>query len=87
LAEDKLTGAYASDDSVRRTQSSVVIYLDILGFTQDIREAHKNGNSDELLKRITGVVHDWYGERGPMRDRSESEENRSRMWEVRLLDL
>ena len=52
LPEQKLTGAYATEDGVPRTQPSVVVYLDVLGFTQQIREAHEHDKSMSSFGRL-----------------------------------
>lgn len=83
MTELRQTGAYATPDGVPKTQLSVVAYLDILGFTQEIRAAHNRAESDALLKRFTDVIGGWYGPGGVMHDRFSAEKDGRRQWEVK----
>lgn len=81
MAEIASVGAYASEDGKPRTRLSLVVYLDILGFTQQIRVADRRGKSDEALARLAGVVNGWYGPAGVMHDRHSKDDRRH--WEVK----
>ena len=62
VSERKRTGAYATPDGQPRARLSVVAYFDLLGFTQQIRDADEQGRSDELLQRLAALIKDWYGQ-------------------------
>ena len=55
-----LHGVYGSPDGLPATRLSVVAFLDILGFTQAMSDAHKAGKGDEFLRRFSGIVETWY---------------------------
>ena len=73
VSERKRTGAYATPDDKPRTKFSIVAYFDLLGFTQQIRDEEKRGQSDELLQRLAALIRDWYGQ-----------ENTWDVWEVKV---
>ena len=74
-------GAYATADGKPRIQPSVVAFLDILGFAEQIKAADKQGRSNELLQRLTTLLEDWSGHSGTLRDQSSESDQRS--WEVK----
>jgi hypothetical protein len=57
---DPVRHAFASEDDVPRTHASVVAYFDILGFTEEMRAAHRLGRSNEFLQRIATTLKGWY---------------------------
>ena len=77
VSERKRTGAYATADGQPRTRLSIVAYFDLLGFTQQIRDADEQGRSDELLQRLAAFIKDWYGQDGVLHDKwSRTEDGR-----------
>lgn len=76
-------GAYATPDGIPKTQLSVVVYLDILGFNQEIRVAHGHNESDDLLKRFIDAIGGWYGSGGVMHDSYSAANDGRRDWEVK----
>ena len=61
-ARRQLDNAYATPDDKPRTKYSIVAYFDLLGFTQQIRDAEQQGLSDELLQQLAALIKDWYGQ-------------------------
>lgn len=57
-------GAYSTADQIPRTQRSVCAYLDLLGFSAAIREAERDGTSNELLRQFSHVVENWFATLG-----------------------
>ena len=51
--------AYATDRSPKLLPS-IVAYLDLLGFSEQIRASHVAGESDALLQRFAAVIREWY---------------------------
>ena len=72
--------AYATEDGTPKTLTSVVAFLDILGFSQEIRESHDAGQSDALLQRFTTVIRQWYA---LLRDQPQSGDRCGRVWELK----
>jgi len=54
------SSAYATRDGKARVQPSIVAYLDVLGFKQQVRASHDAGASDALLQRFASVIREWY---------------------------
>ena len=74
------SNAYQAENGSPRLLPSVVAFLDILGFNQEMRTSHAAGQSDALLQRMTRVVREWYASMG---DRPQSDEHHRRIWELK----
>lgn len=71
--------AYATEDGKPKAQPSIVVYLDVLGFTQQVRASHDTGASDTLLQRFAAVIRQWYVS---LRGQAQSGDER-RDWELK----
>jgi hypothetical protein len=72
--------AFSSDDGVPRTTRAVVAYFDILGFTEEMKRAARQGRSDEFLQKVTSTLKGWYSvARGDVL----AQPGRHRYWEVK----
>lgn len=56
---EKPTNPY-STKGLPRTRPSAVVSLDVLGFTSEIREAHKKRRTTALLSTVTSTLTSWY---------------------------
>lgn len=74
------TSPYAPKDGLPKTLKSVVAYLDILGFTQEMQAASDAGKSDVLLRRFDAAIRKWYAS---LRDNDDAGEERQRIWELK----
>lgn len=52
--------AYFQADGVPRTKNSVVVFGDILGFSNDMRKAYDEGRAEELLIRLRSALNESY---------------------------
>lgn len=71
---------YFAADGQPRQRQSVVAFMDVLGFKEEIQEAHREGNSDELLRRFASVVKEPYK---AFRETFEWIKDPKRSWEVK----
>lgn len=72
--------AFAASNNVPRVRRSVVVFFDILGFNEQIREAHVAGRSNELLAELASLVSTWYE---VIVDKYSEQWGGSRTWEVK----
>ena len=74
------TSPYAPKEGPPKTLKSVVAYLDILGFTQEVQTASDAGEADALLQRFDAAIRKWYDS---LRDNADAGEERPRIWELK----
>lgn len=59
---------------------SIVAFIDILGFAEEIKASHAAGESNALLRRVMEVVHKWYS---MMKGLPQLAERGRRTWELK----
>lgn len=72
--------AYHAENGFPMLLPSIVAYIDILGFAQEIKASHAAGESNALLHRVTEVVHKWYSS---MKALPQLAERARRTWELK----
>jgi hypothetical protein len=53
------SSAYFTEDDQPTPRLSVVAYVDVLGFKEEMLAAQRAGTSDVLLRRFATVVREW----------------------------
>jgi hypothetical protein len=51
------SSAYQAENGTPMLLPSIVAFIDILGFAQEMKASHAAGQSNALLQRVTRVVH------------------------------
>ncbi len=72
--------AYATEERTPKGLTSVVAFLDILGFSREVRTSHVAGQSDALLQRFTAVIRQWYAS---LRGQAQLGGQRGRVWQLK----
>src|SRR4051812_33727051 len=71
---------YAPKNGLPPTLLSVVAFLDVLGFKEEIREATKRAEADALLRRFSTAIRRWTA---ALRREADVGEKLPRLWELK----